>query len=100
MLSFGCNVHECRVLLPDGVRIGKRATCPLGGIRMELIWIAWRRGTFHIQNSVRRHFTSGYLTAKWERRTFQFLRIDIFGPSDSVYLQSFFLLVYSAAVFS
>ncbi|RVW25139.1 hypothetical protein CK203_110586 [Vitis vinifera] len=48
--------------------------------------------TFHIQNSVRRHFTSGYLTAKWERRTFQFLRIDIFGPSDSVLPAEFFSL--------
>ena len=28
MLSFGCDVHECCVLLPEGVRIGERATCP------------------------------------------------------------------------
>ena len=26
----GCDVHECLVLLPEGVRIGERATCPLG----------------------------------------------------------------------
>ncbi|KAL6334838.1 hypothetical protein AAG906_022827 [Vitis piasezkii] len=28
MLSFGCDARECRVLLPEGVRIGERATCP------------------------------------------------------------------------
>ncbi|WKA06889.1 hypothetical protein VitviT2T_024767 [Vitis vinifera] len=25
----GCDDHECRVLLPEGVRIGERATYPL-----------------------------------------------------------------------
>ena len=93
MLSSGCNVHECRVLLPDGVWIGKRATCPLGGIRMELIWIAWRRGTFRIRNSVRRHFTAG-----WERRTFQLLRSDLFGSSDSAYQESFSLSIQCGGV--
>ena len=38
--------------------------------------------TFHIRNFVRRHFTSGYLTTRWERRTLQLLRIYISGPSD------------------
>ena len=87
MLSSGCNVHECRVLLPERVRI---ALCRLSawGIRMELIRIAWRRGTFHIRNSVRRHFTSEYLTARWERRTFQLLRSDMSGSSDSAYPES------------
>ncbi|RVW41456.1 hypothetical protein CK203_094044 [Vitis vinifera] len=28
MLSSGCDVCECRVLLPKEVRIGERATCP------------------------------------------------------------------------
>ena len=28
MLSSGCDAHECRVLLPEGVQIGERATCP------------------------------------------------------------------------
>nr|CAN76888.1 hypothetical protein VITISV_009764 [Vitis vinifera] len=90
------------------------------GIWMELLRIAWRRGTFshpefrpstfshsefrpstfshsefrpptfshpefrpltfHIRNSVRRHFTAG-----WERRTFQLLRSDLSGSSDSAY---------------
>ena len=27
MLSSGCDVHEYRVLLPEGVRIGERTTC-------------------------------------------------------------------------
>ena len=26
----GCDAHKCRVLLPEGVRIGEWATCPLG----------------------------------------------------------------------
>ena len=26
----GCDVCECRVLLPEGVRIGERIACPLG----------------------------------------------------------------------
>ena len=66
MLPSGCDVHsfcQYRVLLPEGVRIGERTTCPLGGIRMELIRIAWRRTTFHIRNSVCRHFTSGIPSA-------------------------------------
>ena len=29
MLSSGCDDRECRVLLPEGVRIGERATYPL-----------------------------------------------------------------------
>ena len=28
MLLSGCDARECRVLLPEGVRIGERATCP------------------------------------------------------------------------
>ena len=31
MLSFGCDVRECRVPFPEGVQIGERATCPVGG---------------------------------------------------------------------
>ena len=53
----------------------------------------FRAPTFHIQNSVRRHFTSGYLTAGWERRTFQLLRSDLSGPSDSAYQESFSLSI-------
>ncbi|RVW19668.1 Retrovirus-related Pol polyprotein from transposon opus [Vitis vinifera] len=77
------------------------------GIRMELLRIATHgiaystrensiRPTFHflrifhIRNSIRRHFTSGYLTAGWKRRTFQLPRSDTSGSSDSAYLESFF----------
>ena len=117
MLSSRCDVRECRVLLPERVRIGERATCPLRGIRMELIQIAWRRRhftsgilsadishpkfrpptfshpkfrppTFQIRNSVRRHFIAG-----WERRTFQLLRSDLSGSSDSAYQESFSLSI-------
>ena len=28
MLSSGCDIRECRVLLSEGLRIGERATCP------------------------------------------------------------------------
>nr|CAN82342.1 hypothetical protein VITISV_029024 [Vitis vinifera] len=116
-----------RTTYPDRIcyRPGKHATCPLGGIRMKLIRIAWRRGTFshlefrpptfHIRNSVRRHFTSRipsvdishpefrpptfhirnsirrHFTAGWERRTFQLLRSDLSGSSDSAYQESFSL---------
>ena len=45
--------------------------------------------TFHIRNSVRRHFTSsGYLTAGWERRKFQLPRSDISRSSNSAYPES------------
>ena len=65
--------------------------------------------TFHIRNSVRRHFTSsGYLTAGWERRKFQLPRSDISRSSNSAYPESirgrqFRLpgaILHSAAVFS
>ena len=43
------------------------------------------RRHFHIQNLVRRHFTSGYVTSGWERRMFQLLRSDISESSGSAY---------------
>nr|CAN80158.1 hypothetical protein VITISV_028149 [Vitis vinifera] len=46
---------------------------------------------FHIRNSVRRHFTSRYLIAGWERRTFQLPRSDMSGSSDNAYPESFSL---------
>ena len=130
MLLSGCDVHECRVSLPEGVRIGGARHMSSWGIRMELIRIAlcapchlgegslhlahadgplcaaqlsppggeFRAPTFHIRNSVHRHFTSGYLIAGWERRTFQLLQSDLSGSSDSTY-QGVFLSVYSATVF-
>ena len=57
MLSSGCDVHECHVLLLEGVRIGERATCPLGEIWMELIRIALRtpchpgEGSLHLAHT-------------------------------------------------
>ena len=83
------------------------------GIRMELLWIVWRRGTFshpefrsstfshpefrpptfHIRNSVRRHCIDG-----WEWRTFQLLRSDLSGSSDSAYQESFSLSVQCRGV--
>ena len=115
MLSSGCDVHECLVLLPEGVRIEERATCPLGesgwscsGQRRVAQLIPPREefcptdvppspDISHLDGkggrSVRRHFTSGYLTAGWERRTLQLLRIDISGPFDNAYPQSFSLSI-------
>ena len=55
MLSSGCDDRECRVLLSEGGRIGERAACPLGEIRMELLRIALATfhllRMFHIRNS-------------------------------------------------
>nr|CAN63560.1 hypothetical protein VITISV_011355 [Vitis vinifera] len=81
-----CDVHECRVLLLEGVRIALRRMSSWG-IRMELIRIAWR----HIRSPLRRpdissgimsdqtcpdpligYFTSGSPDAEWERRHFNF----------------------------
>ena len=84
MISSGCDVHKCRVLLPEGVRIGERHMSSWG-IWMELIRIALRapchqgEGSLHlahadgppcdIAQSTRgriqsdRHFTSGIPSA-------------------------------------
>ena len=53
----------------------------------------FRAPTFYIQNFVCQHFTSGYLTTEWERRTLQLLRIDISGLSDNAYHESFSLSI-------
>ena len=57
--SPGCDVCECRVLLPEGVRIGESASrVSLGEIRMELIRIEMRvtcnKGEGSLQSSA--HF--------------------------------------------
>nr|CAN69786.1 hypothetical protein VITISV_032746 [Vitis vinifera] len=45
------------------------------------------------------HSTSfGYPIARWERRTLQLLQIDISGPSDNAYLQSFSLSIQCSGV--
>ena len=64
----------------------------------DISYPKFRAPTFYIRNSVRRHFTSGYLTAGWERRTFQLLRSDISGSSDSAYLESFSLSIQCCGV--
>ena len=48
--------------------------------------------------SMRRYFTSGYPIAGWERKTLQLLQIDISGPSDNAYLQSFSLSIQCSGV--
>ncbi|RVW12048.1 hypothetical protein CK203_087280 [Vitis vinifera] len=52
MLSSGCDVRKCSVLLPEGVRIGERATCPLGEVRMELLRIAMRATCYQGEGSL------------------------------------------------
>ena len=41
MLLSGCDVHECSVLLPEGVQIALRRLS-VWGIQMELVQIALR----------------------------------------------------------
>ena len=120
MLSFECDVHECHVLLPEGIRIALRAPCHPGEGSLHLAHVdgpPWdiahstrgnldgvdpdsltARDISH-RNSVHRHFTSGYLTSGWERRTFQLLRSDISGSSDSAYPKSFSLSIQCRSVF-
>ena len=127
MLSSRCDVHECSVFLPEGVQIALRRLS-VWGIQMELIWIALHapsppgEESLHLAHgeelysaaipphpdishpdgkggrSVRRHFTSGYPIAGWERRTLQLLQIDISGSSDNAYLQSFSLSIQCSGV--
>ena len=53
----GCDVHECRVLLPKGVRIGERAMYPLGESGWSLLRIAMRapchqgEGSLHLAHA-------------------------------------------------
>ena len=124
MLSSRCDVHECRVLLPERVWIGERATCHLGESGWSCSGQPGGAGHFHIRNSVRRHFhirnqvrrhvhiqnfvrrhfhirnsVRRHFTAGWERRTFQLLRSDLFGSSDSAYQESFSLSIQCHGVF-
>nr|CAN63916.1 hypothetical protein VITISV_036186 [Vitis vinifera] len=45
-----------------------------------------------------KYFTSGYLTAGWERRTFQLPRSDMSGSSDSAYPKSFSLSIQCSGI--
>ena len=94
---------------------------PSWGIRMELTRIALRApchlgegslllahadgppcGIAHSTRerilSDRNSTLSGYLTSEWERRTFQLLRSDISGSSDSAYPESFSLSIQCRGV--
>ena len=101
MLSSGCDVHECRVLLPEGVQIVLRAPCHPGEGSLHLAHgekfypagipphpdISYPDGKGG--RSVRQHFTSGYLISEWEKRAFQLPRLGISESIDSAYLERF-----------
>ena len=118
-----CDVHECHVLLPEGVRIAWQHVSSWG-IRMELRRIAMRApchqgegslylvhadgplcgapdisqpdgrgGRFNFPGQICPDPLAGYLTAGWERRTFQLLRSDISGSFNSSYSESFSLSI-------
>ena len=121
IIRVWCSLMPCAS--PRGSPNRKARHMSSWGIRMELIRIALRapchprEGSLHLTHgekfypagippnpdishpdgkggrSVRWHFTSRYLTSRWERRTLQLLRIDISGPSDNAYLQSFSLSI-------
>ena len=98
-----CDRRECRVLLPEGVRIGKRAVIPPGCITSGILLRRHPPGCITSRILLRR-ITSEYshpvLDAGWERRAFQLPRSTISGSSDSTYPQSFAAILHSAAVFS
>ena len=130
MLSSGCDDRECRVLLSEGVRIGERAACPLGEIRMELLRIAMRAPCHQGEGSLHHAHAEDHPCdfpsspdishpefcpadvpsfldishpapdAGWERRAFQLPWSDIFGSADSVHPESFAAILHSATVFS
>ena len=107
MLPSECDVHsfsQYHVLLPEGVRIGERATCPLGGIRMELIQIAWRRRYFTSGILFADIFTSGIPSADISQPDGRGGRFNFSGqtyPDPHIVLtRRVFLSVYSATVFS
>ena len=117
MLSSGYDDRECRVLLPEGVRIGKRATYPLKesgwscSAEISLRYLTsgillCRHSTrmSHIRNSSPPTFhpdiSHPALDAGWERRAFQLPRSDVSGSTDSAYPESFAAILHSATVFS
>ena len=107
----GCDDSECRVLLPEGVRIGERATYPLRESGILLHRHSTRMShirnfslpTFHLDIShpaPSPDMSHPALDAGWERRAFQLPRSDISGSSDSAYPESFAAILHSAVVFS
>ena len=77
---------------PSGqhIRIGYAVIwerCPYT-LHMQTVPLAQHSSVHSGKNSVHRHFTSEYLTTGWERRTFQLLRSDMSGSSDSAYQES------------
>ena len=130
MLSSGCDIHECCVLLPEGVRIGERHHMSSWGIWMELLRIAMRapchqgEGSLHLAHAdsppcdvssspdiSHPEFCPANIPpspdishptpdAGWERKTFQLPRTDMSGSFDSAYPESFASILHSATVFS
>ena len=111
-----CDAHECRVLLPEGVRIGERATCSL----RESGWSCSGYSPCHQGEGSLHHahadshpcdvpsspdiphpefwrsdvphsldISHPAPNAGWERRAFQLFQIYISGSSDSVHSESF-----------
>ena len=99
-----CDRRECRVLLPEGVRIGKCAAIPLGCLTSGILLRRHSTRMSHIRNSSPPPFHPNILhstlDAGWERRAFQLPRSDISGSSESAYPESFAAILNSAAVFS
>ena len=104
-----CDRRECRVLLPEGVRIGKRAAIPPGCITSGILLCRHSTRMSHIRNLHRRHSiqksapppfhpaaaTSTRMyhirktTTGWERRAFQLPQSHISGSAYSAYPESF-----------
>ena len=85
-----CDVHECRVLLPKGVRIALRRMSSWG-IRMELSRIAWRRmSSWGIQMELSRMGPYTLHTQTVPLATFGYLirnyvRSDMSGSFDRIF---------------
>ena len=107
-----CDKRECRVLLPEGVRLGERAPFHPDVSHPELCCAAIPPGCL-TSGIFTTAIPPGYFTADihpdilhptpdtgWERRAFQLPRSTISGSSDSTYPESFATILHSAAVFS
>nr|CAN79353.1 hypothetical protein VITISV_036175 [Vitis vinifera] len=95
------DVHECRIawrrMSSWGIRMKLSRMGPYI-LHTQTVPLVQHSLVYPGRNFVRRHFTSGYLTSGWERRTLQLFRIYISGPSDNAYLQSSSLSVQCSGV--
>nr|CAN77344.1 hypothetical protein VITISV_011625 [Vitis vinifera] len=100
----GCDDRECRVLLPEGVRIGERAAIPPGCLTSGILLRRHSTRMSHIWNSAPPTFHPDIShpapDTGWERRAFQLPRSDVSGSSNSAYPESFAAILHSAMVFS